>query len=57
MTSFLIVKKEYINMAKISERAAKELAKLLDGNKNFMNGTPTAKNMCLSTLQKKSMRS
>lgn len=39
-------------MAKISERAAKELAKLLDGNKNFMNGTPTAKNMCLSTLQK-----
>ena len=39
-------------MTKISERAAKELAKLLDGNKNFMNGTPTAKNMCLSTLQK-----
>lgn len=39
-------------MVKISERAAKELAKLLDGNKNFMNGTPTAKNMCLSTLQK-----
>ena len=39
-------------MTKISERAAKELAKLLNGNKNFMNGTPTAKNMCLSTLQK-----
>lgn len=39
-------------MAKISERASKELAKLLNGNKNFMNGTPTAKNMCLSTLQK-----
>ncbi|MBR1753620.1 carbonic anhydrase [bacterium] len=30
----------------------KELNKLLDGNKNFVNGTPTAKNMCLETLRK-----
>ena len=35
----------------ISPRAKSELEKLLKGNKNFMNGTPTAKNMCLSTLQ------
>lgn len=30
----------------------KELEKLLAGNKNFVNGTPTASNMCLKTLQK-----
>lgn len=36
----------------ITPKAQKELEKLLDGNKNFINGTPTAKNMCLSTLQK-----
>lgn len=36
----------------IPENARKELEKLIRGNKNFMNGTPTAKNMCLSTLQK-----
>lgn len=36
----------------IPEKARKELEKLLNGNKNFINGTPTAKNMCLSTLQK-----
>lgn len=35
----------------IPENARKELEKLIRGNKNFMNGTPTAKNMCLSTLQ------
>ncbi len=35
----------------ISAPAQKELAKLLQGNKNFMAGTPTAKNMCLQTLQ------
>ena len=34
------------------ERAEKELKKLLDGNKNFVNGTPTTKNMSLETLQK-----
>ncbi len=33
-------------------KARQELEKLLNGNKNFINGTPTAKNMCLSTLQK-----
>ena len=35
----------------ISIPAQKELQKLLNGNKNFMAGTPTAKNMCLQTLQ------
>lgn len=30
----------------------KELEKLLKGNENFVNGTPTAKNMCLETLRK-----
>ncbi len=30
----------------------KELEKLLRGNENFVNGTPTAKNMCLETLRK-----
>ena len=33
------------------ERAEKELQKLLDGNKNFVNGTPTTKNMSLETLR------
>ncbi len=33
------------------KRGAEELAKLLQGNKNFMAGTPTANNMCLKTLQ------
>ena len=37
---------------KILERAEKELNKLLQGNKNFVNGTPTASNMCLNTLKK-----
>ena len=36
----------------IPKKAKNELEKLLKGNKNFINGTPTAKNMCLSTLQK-----
>ncbi len=36
----------------LPENAKKELEKLLKGNKNFIKGTPTAKNMCLSTLQK-----
>ena len=35
----------------IPEAARIEVEKLLKGNKNFINGTPTAKNMCLSTLQ------
>lgn len=30
----------------------RELQKLLDGNKNFVNGCPTADNMCLNTLRK-----
>lgn len=29
-----------------------ELEKLLEGNKNFVNGTPQAENKCLKTLQK-----
>lgn len=36
----------------IPAKAKQELEKLLSGNKNFINGTPTSKNMCLSTLQK-----
>ena len=32
--------------------ARKELIKLLDGNRKFVNGTPTAQNMTLETLQK-----
>lgn len=36
----------------IPQKARQELEKLLNGNKNFIKGTPTAKNMCLSTLQK-----
>ena len=32
--------------------AEKELLKLLKGNRNFVNSTPTAKNMCLETLRK-----
>ena len=36
----------------IPEKSKKELEKLLNGNKNFVNGTPTAKNMCLETLKK-----
>ena len=31
--------------------AQNELNKLLEGNKNFINGSPSAKNMCLKTLQ------
>lgn len=34
------------------KRAEKELEKLLKGNRNFVNGTPTTKNMTLETLQK-----
>lgn len=37
---------------KIPDIAQNELTKLLNGNKNFMNGTPSANNMCLKTLQK-----
>ncbi len=38
-------------MHNIPEIAKKELSKLLEGNKNFISGKPTAKNMCLKTLQ------
>lgn len=33
-------------------RAKNELIKLLKGNQNFVNGSPTAQNMCLNTLRK-----
>lgn len=33
-------------------RAKEELTKLLKGNLNFVNGSPTAQNMCLNTLRK-----
>ena len=36
----------------MKERAQKELDKLLQGNRNFVNGTPTTKNMSLETLKK-----
>ena len=36
----------------IPTKAKEELKKLLRGNQNFVNGTPTAKNMCLETLRK-----
>ncbi len=36
----------------IPARAREELLKLLRGNRNFVNSTPTAKNMCLETLRK-----
>lgn len=36
----------------IPEKAKKELIRLLEGNRNFVNSTPTAKNMCLETLRK-----
>lgn len=42
-----------INVPKnIPEKSKNELLKLLKGNRNFVNGTPTAKNMCLETLRK-----
>ena len=34
------------------EKAKKELDKLLEGNKNFVNGTPSVKNMAVETLKK-----
>ncbi len=36
----------------ITLTAKEELIKLLKGNQNFVNGKPTAKNMCLETLRK-----
>ncbi len=38
-------------MKNIPDIAKQELQKLLNGNKNFIQGKPTAKNMCLKTLQ------
>ena len=38
-------------MNNIPEIAKEELKKLLKGNENFIAGKPTAKNMCLKTLQ------
>lgn len=34
------------------EKARRELEKLINGNQNFVNGTPTSKNMSLETLKK-----
>ena len=36
----------------IPTKAKSELIKLLNGNQNFVNSTPTAKNMCIETLRK-----
>lgn len=36
----------------IFPEAKLELSRLLRGNRNFVNGQPTAKNMCLATLKK-----
>lgn len=36
----------------IPDRAKEELLKLLKGNLNFVNSSPTAQNMCLNTLRK-----
>ena len=36
----------------IPKKAKKELERLLKGNKNFVEGNPTANNMCLNTLKK-----
>ena len=35
----------------VRQISSTELEKLLEGNKNFIAGNPTAKNMCLKTLQ------
>lgn len=43
---------KWVSSLEIPIKAKKELIKLLNGNKNFVNGTPTAKNMCLETLRK-----
>lgn len=43
---------KWVSSSEIPIKAKKELIKLLNGNKNFVNGTPTAKNMCLETLRK-----
>lgn len=39
-------------MDNINERAKIELNKLMQGNKNFVNGTPCAKNTSIETLKK-----
>lgn len=36
----------------MNKEAQAELTRLLEGNKNFVNGTPFAENKCLKTLQK-----
>lgn len=43
---------KYNLSADIPGNAKKELIKLLNGNRNFVNGKPTAQNMTLETLQK-----
>lgn len=39
-------------MENMNEKARKEIQRLLKGNENFINGTPTAKNVHLDTLRK-----
>lgn len=46
------MKNKYNLPDNIPDGANKELIKLLDGNRNFVNGTPTAQNMTLETLKK-----
>lgn len=44
---------ENFNLPKnIPAKSKTELERLLKGNRNFVNGTPTATNMCLETLRK-----
>jgi carbonic anhydrase len=46
------MKKEFNIPENIPEKSRAELEKLLRGNRNFVNGTPTAQNICLQTLKK-----
>ncbi|MBQ8886082.1 MAG: hypothetical protein IJY61_00080 [Candidatus Gastranaerophilales bacterium] len=43
---------EYNIPQNIPQKSKNELVKLLKGNRNFVNGTPTAQNMCMNTLKK-----
>lgn len=46
------MKREFNIPENIFPEANQELIRLLNGNRNFVNGQPTAKNMCLETLRK-----
>ena len=43
---------KWVSSLEIPIKAKKELIKLLNGNKNFVSGTPTARNMCSESLRK-----